>query len=38
MRVRMMVEPSLVEASDFWCFFFRLIKLAAAGSRVSRLQ
>ena len=33
-----MVEPSLVETRDFWCFFFKLIKLVAAGSRVSRLQ
>merc|ERR1719219_3113692 len=38
MRVRRVVEPSLVETSDFWCFFFRLIKLAAAGSRLSRLS
>ena len=38
MRVRMAVEPSLVETSDFLCLVFSEIKLLAAGSSISRLK
>ena len=34
----MVVEPSLVDRRDTKCFFFIFIKLAAAGSNISRLK